>query len=114
MVKKATTKNVSNNFVPLVLPSNDKQLSIFVHENRLPLMSYVIEAIEYAVSKNLPTAEVFAFKDTEFIVTVNSSTFRENVEQIYEYYIKTERYELCHRVMGLIKKLTHEKQKTSR
>ena len=107
MIKKVTDEK---EFIPLVLPSDNKQLQTFINNNMIVLMEKVISSIEYAVSKNLPIVETFLFKDTEFIITINSHTFKENLDNIYEYYIKNEKYELCSRVVKLLNKITNEKQ----
>jgi len=103
--------NTENSFTPLTLPANDKQLVSYVNQNKVALMENVLTSIEYGISKNLPIVETFSFEGTDFIITINSHTFKENVEQIYDYYIKNEKYELCPRVVRLLEKLTHETQK---
>lgn len=110
MEKKAKSVNIE--FIPMSLPSDNRVLEKYIDENKLKLMENVIDSIEYAVSKNLPITEVFAFFNTDFIITINDYTFKDNVQQIYDYYIKNENYELCPRVVKLLTKLKNEKQKT--
>jgi len=108
MIKKVTAEK---EFIPLVLPSDNRQLESYINHNRIELMENVISSIEYAVSKNLPIVETCLFEDTEFIITINSHTFKENLDHIYDYYVKNEKYELCSRVVKLLNKITNEKQK---
>lgn len=100
--------------MPLTLPSDNKMLSAYINANKLALMESVITTIEYATEKNLPIVEAFLFEGTDFIITINSHTFKENLEQIFDYYVKNEKYELCPRVIKLIKNLTNEKTKEPR
>lgn len=104
-------KNViGGKFIPLVLPSNNNILNRYIKNNKVSLMETVISSIDYAVARNLPIAEAFTFEDTDFVITINNESFKENVEQIYQYYIDNEYYELCNRVLKLKQKL-NEKQK---
>lgn len=94
MTKKAKYK-------PFVLPSNFTELESYVKSNKWDLTEKVISSIEFAVKKNLPMVEVFAFKNSDFVITVSQTEFRENVSHIYNFYIKEEKYELCDRVKKL-------------
>jgi hypothetical protein len=72
-------------------------------------MEQVIDSIEYALENKLDSVEVFVFNGSDFIVTLNQECFLENVENIYKFYVKGEKYELCNRVkrinLRLLKKI---------
>ena len=112
-VMKKKTNKIDVDFIPLTLPSENVELGKFIDLNKIKLMEAVIDSVEYAVGKNLSITEVFYFFNTDFIITINDYTFRDNVQHIYDYYIKNENYELCPRVVKLLAKLKNEKQKTS-
>ena len=74
----------------------------------------VISSIEFAVKHNLPIIEIFQFKGSSFVVTLSTKEFDANLENIYNYYLETEQYELCKKVVELRTKLKsnlHEKTK---
>lgn len=105
-----------------LLPSNFNEMNKFIEINKIQLMEHVISSIEYAIEKKLSMVELFNFKDSDFVVTLPKNQFKENLENVYNYYIEKEHYELCIRVKNIEKKLqlalnkkTHEKkQKTSK
>ena len=72
-------------------------------------MEQVINSIEYAIDNKMEMIEVFSFKGSDFIVTLNAESFLENVENIYKFYVSEEKYELCKRVkrinLRLLKKI---------
>ena len=104
-------KKTINRYKPLTLPSDNDELYKFLQSNKLYIMESITNSIEYAVGKNLPLAEVFSFKNLDFIVTLPSESFEENINHIYDYYIKNEKYELCGRVVRLKEKLKNNEQK---
>jgi hypothetical protein len=69
------------------------------------MLEGVLNSIEYAVEKNLEVVEVFLFEGSEFIVTLNNSCFEKNVNQIYDFYVEQEKYELCKRAVRIKDKL---------
>lgn len=100
MIKKFQSKT---------LPSDFQSMDEFVSKNKIELTEQVISSIEFAINNDLNDVEVFNFKDTDFIVILNVSTFKENLENIYNFYISTEQYEFCGRVLKLQKLLNQEK-----
>lgn len=100
MIKKFQSKT---------LPSDFKSMDEFVLKNKIELTEQVISSIEFAIDNNLSDIEVFNFKDTDFIVVLNFSMFKENLENIYNYYISTEQYEFCGRVSKLKHLLNQDK-----
>jgi hypothetical protein len=81
----------------------------FVIKHKSELTEQVVTAIEFALKNNLSNVEVFNFSKTDFIVVLNISTFKENLDNIYNYYINTEQYEFCERVLNLQKIINQEK-----
>ena len=112
---KEAIKSGSNEavFSPMILPSDLKELEKFISANKLKLMGAVLSSIEYSIDTKLHIAEAFRFRDSEFIVTILDSNFKENVDNIYKYYIDNELYELCDRIKKLNVKLSNVGQKSS-
>ena len=100
---------------PYVLPANDKELESFISKYKVDMTQQVIASIEFAVKHDLPIIEVFQFKGSNFVVTISAKEFESNLENIFNYYLEEEQYELCQRVIDLKEKLKqyrHEKTKT--
>jgi hypothetical protein len=117
MVRKK--KNIVKENEPYVLPADDKELESFIRKYNLDLTQQVVSSIEFAVKNRLPIIEAFQFKGSSFVVTITAKEFDSNLENIYNYYLDNEYYELCKRVLdirGEIQKYPNEKtkQKTTR
>jgi hypothetical protein len=100
---------MAKKFQSKVLPSEFKTMEEFVIKNKFKLTEQVVSSIEFALKNNLSNVEVFSFRNTDFIVVLNVSTFKENLENIYNYYINTEQYEFCERVSKLQKIINQQK-----
>ena len=42
--------------------------------------------------------EVFNFKNSDFVITISREAFRDNIQNVYNFYLQSEKYELCGRV----------------
>lgn len=114
MAIRTKTTDIEND--PYVLPSNNEELQAFISKYKVDMTEQVVSSIEFALKHKLPIIEVFQFKDSKFVVTVSPTDFDVNLENIYNYYLATEQYELCQRVVQLREKLkqkTNEKTKKS-
>ena len=100
---------MAKRFQPKMIPSEFKSMEEFVIKHKSELTEQVVTAIEFALKNNLSNVEVFNFSKTDFIVVLNISTFKENLDNIYNYYINTEQYEFCERVLNLQKIINQEK-----
>jgi len=114
MPKKAFT------YKNYVLPADFLEMKNFIENNKVHMTERVVSSIEYALEKKLKFIEVFSFKNSDFVITLPLENFKENLENVYNYYIETEQYELCSRVKSvetklinvLNKKTAHEKKQT--
>lgn len=101
------------------LPSDFQTMEKFVGDNKTVLTEQVVSSIEYALAKNLSNVEVFKFHDTDYIVILSIETFKDNLDNIYNYYVASEQYEFCKRVVDVQQKLInhlkpHEQKKTNK
>ena len=103
-----------------LLPSNFNEMNKFIENNKIQMMEHIVSSIEYAINKKLTFVEVFSFKNSDFVVTLPVNQFKENLENVYNYYIEKEYYELCLRVKSVenklnstLNKITHEKKEKS-
>ena len=97
MAKKKEKKSLSF----LVLPSNNIELEEYSSKNKIKLMEHVINTIHYAIEENLPSVEVFQFKNSDFVITISENEYMNNINNIMNYYIKNEKYEYCSKVTQL-------------
>jgi len=101
----------SKNYNAVMLPSDYSTMEKFIMSNKIRLMEQVISSIHYAIKNDLSVVEVFYFNGSDFIVTLEYQSFKDNVENIYNFYISSELYEYCSRVSELKKLLEIHEQK---
>jgi hypothetical protein len=109
MEKKGIKENHS-----YVLPSTDDELKLFIEKYKVDMMEQIITSIEYAISHKLSLIEVFQFKNSQFVITISEKEFESNLNNIHNFYMENEVYELCSRatkLQNLLKKKNDEKQK---
>jgi len=96
---------------PYILPQEYSDMNEFIEKNKLKLTEHVVSSIEFAVNNNLDMVEIFNFDNSGFIVTIEKSSYSENLENIYKYYIETEQYELCRRLKNTQTKLNETEKR---
>lgn len=84
-----------------VLPSNFDEMERFIDSHKIEMTEQVVSSIEYALNKKLSFVEVFSFKNSDFVITIPIESFRENLKNVFNYYIDTENYELCVRIKSI-------------
>jgi hypothetical protein len=89
-----------------LLPTEFNDMEKFIINNRVLLSEKVLDSIEYALIKKLQFVEVFKFTQSDFVIVISLDKFKQNIENIYDYYIKEEKYELCSRVKKIEKNLS--------
>jgi len=97
----SNSKKILEDNIPYILPSNNDELQKFIEKNKSDMAEQVVSSIELAIKNKLPIIEIFQFKDSKFVVTLSPKEFDTNLENIYNYYIESEKYELCERVVKL-------------
>lgn len=110
--KNKTNISTSNNV--LMLPSDNKEMEMFINNNKTYLTEHVLSSIEFALDNKLPFVEVFSFNDSDFVITVSEKDFLINVDYIYNHYLDNEKYEFCPRVVKLqsvLKNLNNSNEK---
>lgn len=109
--KRATVKSENELYI---LPSPNDEMRSFVNKFKVDMMEHVVNSIRYAVNNKLPIVEVFQFKNSPFIVTIAEKEFDINLNNILEFCMENEVYELCPKIEQLQKILkykTDEKEK---
>ena len=97
---------------PLRLPSEYDEMENFILKNKVILTEHIISSVYFAVNNDLSSIELFNFENSDFIVVLEHTSFKDNVENIFKFYVETEKYEFCNRVNKLKKLLEkHEQEK---
>lgn len=104
----------NNTIQNYVLPTDNEELLSFTLKNKINMMEQVVTAIFFAVSNNLSIVEVFQFKDSDFVITISDKDYLTNLDNIFSYYMKSEKYEYCPRVVELQKTLKQQHEKQTR
>ena len=105
---------MTDKYSSLTLPSDYSQMDSLIKVNKIKLMEQVVSSICYAVKNNLNAIEVFNFKDSDFIVVLVRGSFESNLNSIYNYYISSETYEHCRRVLNIKQQLNQKNEQEKR
>ena len=97
----ATNKNTITLPPLYVLPSENKELQFFSRKFKVDMMEQIVKAIEFAVEHRLPFVEVFQFKNSDFVITLQKTDYLNNLNNIYNHFIEKEVYEYCPRIIAL-------------
>ena len=89
---------------PKKLPNIDS-LEDYVNNNKEELMDYIVSSIYLAHKNNIPNIELFNIGNTDYVIEINVDSYKENLEFIYDTYIKNEQYEYCPNVCKVLNKI---------
>lgn len=96
---------MADSYNPLVLPSVFDDLEKFIIKHKNHLCEQIISSVSHALQNDLSTIELFEFENSDYVVILNKDIFKSNLDNILGYYLETEQYEFCERVVGLQKLL---------
>jgi hypothetical protein len=102
---------MDKSFSVMTLPSDYSEMDSFIQKNKVKLMQQIVLSVQHALDNNYPSIEVFTFQRSDFIVILNRSNFKDNIDNIFEYYVATEQYEYCDRLVKLKKQIEQHEQK---
>jgi len=88
-----------------ILPSDNDEMRKFVTKFKVDMMENVVSNIKFAVENKIDVVEVFAFKNSPFVVTISKKEFDANLEHIEKFYTEEEIFELIPSVKELRKSL---------
>ena len=77
--KKKSTQKSEDVLKIIELPSNNTDMEKYVDENRMEINKAVVDNIDFALKKRLSVVEIFSFKNSNFVVSVNRKDFKENL-----------------------------------
>lgn len=114
MVRKSKrAKKIMKENELYILPSPTEEMRTFVTKFKVDMMEHVVSSIKFALENKLPIVEVFQFKNSPFVVTINEKEFETNLSHIEKFYKDNEIFELCPRVeqlQELLKRKLNEKE----
>jgi hypothetical protein len=114
MVKKRKKRIIPDEKDQLyIIPSPNATMQNFITKFKVDMMEHIVSSIEFAIKNKIPIVEVFQFKDSPFVVTINEAEFNTNLSHIHKYYMDHEIYELCPRIEQLqeiLKRNPNEKE----
>lgn len=113
MVKKIQRARIIQENEVYILPSSNEEMRKFVTKFKVDMMQHIIQSIKFALENKLPIVEVFTFKNSPFVVTINEGEFDANLTHISKYFKEQEIFELCTEVDKLkeiLKRKNNEKE----
>lgn len=96
-----------------IIPSSNDEMRSFVKKFKVDMMENVVSSIKFAIENKLQIVEVFQFKNSPFVVTINENEFIPNLSHIRKYYSDNEMFELCPRIeklLEILKRKMNEKE----
>lgn len=105
---------MSGKLLTLTLPSDYDQMESLIKLNKIKLMEHIVTSIGYALNSNLDVIEIFNFENSDFIVVIDYESFEFNLDNIYDYYISTEIYEKCSRVLEIKQQINKKNDQEKR
>jgi hypothetical protein len=107
MAKTKKLKTEKPVFKSLILPSDFNEMDAYFKNNKATVTQHVVNSIEYALKNNLDTVEIFSFSGSDYNILISKKTFEKDLDNIYNYYIQTEKYEFCSKIIELKEKLNN-------
>jgi hypothetical protein len=108
MPMKSKRLNMKEDNELFILPSSNDEMRSFANTFKVDLMEQVVGSIEHALTNDQKVIEVFQFKNSNFVITISEKEFESNLENIHDYYMSHELYELVPRVVKLREILKHK------
>ena len=105
--KKSESKSKKSKYQYAVveLPSDNSAMENYIQKNREEINEKIVDAIEYAMHNRLGGVEIFCFKGSSFVVVLNRKDFKDSLENIFDFGMEKEKFEICAKVKQLIRRM---------
>ena len=105
--KKSESKSKKSKYQYAVveLPSDNSAMENYIQQHREEINEKIVDAIEYAMHNRLRGVEIFCFKGSSFVVVLNRKDFRDSLENIFDFGMEKEKFEICAKVKQLIRRM---------
>lgn len=90
---------------PYILPSDNDEMRKFVNKFKIDMMERAVANIRFAIENKMEVVEIFAFKNSPFVVTIAQKEYDSNLEHIEKFYTDREIFELVEPIQKLRKLL---------
>lgn len=102
---KKSNSTIKNKYEVIELPSNNKDMEAYVTKHKSEIQEQILESIEYAIKNHMSAIEIFCFKNSNFVVVLHRKDFKESLENIFEFGLNDQKFELCTKTKKLIEKI---------
>ena len=102
--KKSGSK-VKDKYEIIELPASNAEMEKYLDIHRKEINLRILNNIEYAIDARMQSVELFSFKNSNFIVVMNKSDFKENLQNLVDFGMKNQDYEICTKAKKVIQKL---------
>ena len=72
---------MDKSFSVMSLPFEYDEMESFIQTYKDKLMEQIVSSVQYALDNDYPTVEVFSFKNSDFIVILTQSEFKDNIDK---------------------------------
>lgn len=104
-IKKKSVPKVEEVLKIIELPSSNDEMEKYIDANRAQINEAIVDSVDYAIRKRMAAVEVFSFKDSKFVVLLNRKDFKENLENIFDFSLNNEHFEVCGKARKVIEKV---------
>ena len=105
---------MAKSFKVMTLPFEYGDMESYIQLNKEKLMEQIVLSVQHALDNGYHSVEVFSFKNSDFVIVLDWPDFKDNIDNIFEYYVETEQYEFCDRLVKLKNQIETHEQKQER
>jgi hypothetical protein len=95
--------------VVIELPTGSLAMEYYLDKYRRDINDTLIDSFDYAVKKRFGGIELFCFENSNYIIIVNDKDFRDNIQNIFDYSLKNEDYDICAKAKKVMELLDRHK-----
>ena len=77
----------------------------YLEIHRKEINRRVVENIDYGIKMRLNAVEIFSFKNSNFVVLMNRKDFKENLQNIIDFSLKNQDFDVCKKAKMVMQKL---------
>lgn len=87
------------------LPATNAEMEKYLELHRKEINRRVVENIDYGIKMRLSAVEIFSFKNSNFVVLMNRKDFKENLQNIIDFSLKNQDFDVCKKAKMVMQKL---------
>jgi|LauGreDrversion4_2_1035121.scaffolds.fasta_scaffold23519_9 hypothetical protein len=94
-----------NKYEVIELPASNAEMEKYLEIHRKEINRRVVENIDYGIKMRLSAVEIFSFKNSNFVVLMNRKDFKENLQNIIDFSLKNQDFDVCKKAKMVMQKL---------